>query len=438
MRAGTGKTTTARKMGQVYYDMGFLSSVEVVECSASDLVGEYVGQTGPKTKKLFERALGKVLFIDEAYRLSEGHFAKEAMDELVGILTQDAFIGKLIVIIAGYDQEMNNLLAVNPGLSSRFPEEIYFDNLTPERCLEILSNDLSTREVQCAALTDPSSNDYSAMVKLVNTLSSLDSWGNARDMKTLSKQMVRVAYKQVATLNPGDKLVLDGRDAVECISTMLKERHSRSTNVPVPSSADRTALPPQRLHSPPQILTPPTTTTSTSISHAVEVEDTPSEAPTSEEEVLDSVTRDAGVSDAVWAQLQADKQLAEEVARQQDEKICALQNALEEHRKADEAAKAREAKLARRARAAADAEVKRRLEEERLKLIAIAIEEGRRAKEFAERRRKEMEAKAQEEKAQQKLRSMGVCPAGFHWIKQTSGYRCAGGSHFVTNAQLGM
>lgn len=76
-------------MGQVYYDMGFLSSVEVVECSASDLVGQYVGQTGPKTKKLFEKALGRVLFIDEAYRLSQGQFAQEAIDELVGILTQE-------------------------------------------------------------------------------------------------------------------------------------------------------------------------------------------------------------------------------------------------------------------------------------------------------------------------------------------------------------
>src|SRR5258707_4535296 len=55
---GTGKTTTARKMGQVYYDMGFLSSPEVIECSASDLVGQYVGQTGPKTKAIFEKALG--------------------------------------------------------------------------------------------------------------------------------------------------------------------------------------------------------------------------------------------------------------------------------------------------------------------------------------------------------------------------------------------
>jgi hypothetical protein len=85
---GTGKTTTAEKMGKVYFDMGFLATAEVVMCSAIDLVGQYVGQTGPKTKKLLEKALGKVLFIDEAYRLAEGHFAKEAMDELVDCLTK--------------------------------------------------------------------------------------------------------------------------------------------------------------------------------------------------------------------------------------------------------------------------------------------------------------------------------------------------------------
>src|SRR6266480_1793477 len=79
---GTGKTTTAKKMGKVFYDMGFLSKAEVVECSATDLIGQYVGQTGPKVQQLLDNALGKVLFIDEAYRLAGGHFAQEAMDEL--------------------------------------------------------------------------------------------------------------------------------------------------------------------------------------------------------------------------------------------------------------------------------------------------------------------------------------------------------------------
>jgi SpoVK/Ycf46/Vps4 family AAA+-type ATPase len=170
---GVGKTTVARKMGAVYYDMGILSSKEVVECSSSDLVGQYVGQTGPKTKKQFEKALGRVLFIDEAYRLGEGHFAKEAMDELVGILTHEKFRGKLIVILAGYDKEMNDLLQVNTGLSSRFPEEIVFPNIAPAKCLEILDRKLRKESVVLPSLSDSSQPSTIKMIKLIEKLSAL-------------------------------------------------------------------------------------------------------------------------------------------------------------------------------------------------------------------------------------------------------------------------
>lgn len=94
---GTGKTTTARRMGKVYYDMGFLADATVVDCSATDLIGQYVGHTGPKVQKKFDEALGRILFIDEAYRLAEGHFAKEAMDEIVDCLTKERYHNKLVV-----------------------------------------------------------------------------------------------------------------------------------------------------------------------------------------------------------------------------------------------------------------------------------------------------------------------------------------------------
>ena len=108
------KTTTARKTGQVYYDVGFLSSAEVAECSASDFVSQYVGQTGPETRGVFEKALGKVFSMDEAYRLSEGHFAKEAMDELVGIFSQERFKTELVVILEYRDRwARGSLLALH-------------------------------------------------------------------------------------------------------------------------------------------------------------------------------------------------------------------------------------------------------------------------------------------------------------------------------------
>ena len=78
-------------MGKIYYDMGILESDEVIEISATELVGQFVGQTGPKTQQQLEKALGKVLFVDEAYRLAEGNFAKEAIDEIVDRLTKPDF-----------------------------------------------------------------------------------------------------------------------------------------------------------------------------------------------------------------------------------------------------------------------------------------------------------------------------------------------------------
>ncbi len=85
---GTGKTSTARQIGKVFYDMGFLATDEVIECSASELIGEYIGQTGPKTQRVFTKALGKVLIIDEAYRLNDGKFGAEAVSEMVNLLVR--------------------------------------------------------------------------------------------------------------------------------------------------------------------------------------------------------------------------------------------------------------------------------------------------------------------------------------------------------------
>jgi hypothetical protein len=97
-------------MGKVFYDMGYLAKAEVVERSATELVGSYVGQTGPKVQKVLESALGRVLFIDEAYRLAGEGFAKEAMDEIVDCLTKLKYAQKLIVILAGYDDDINRFV----------------------------------------------------------------------------------------------------------------------------------------------------------------------------------------------------------------------------------------------------------------------------------------------------------------------------------------
>ncbi|XHF99294.1 hypothetical protein AWENTII_002800 [Aspergillus wentii] len=158
---GTGKTTTARKMGRIFYHMGILSSTEVVECPVTDMIGSYVGQTGPKTLALFEKAVGKVLFIDEAYRLydqsaSGREFATDAIGELVGALTSARFQNSLVIILAGHGPGMEALLSSNPGLRSRFKRIMTFENMDGVACTQLLINTLRQHGVDTAPLETPS------------------------------------------------------------------------------------------------------------------------------------------------------------------------------------------------------------------------------------------------------------------------------------------
>lgn len=406
-------------MGSVYYDMGILASNEVIECSASDLVGQYVGHTGPKTRKLFEKALGRVLFIDEAYRLGDGRFAQEAMDELVGILTHERFRGKLIVILAGYDQEINNLLQVNTGLSSRFPEEILFDNIEPAKCLEILDRKLQKQNVQLPTLRDSLSPIYTQLVGLVDQLSGLPSWGNARDMETLAKKMVETALSRGGPATSG-AFHLSDQDAIACFDAMLLQRRDRVTN------RKRNPTKPSKqeaLYSDPLPPSPAPVSSHT----ASRTETTPKENSQGEPQKStdDGIARDSGVQDDVWEQLQRDKETAKDEQRRSEEKMAEdakkERRAIEEIRRISNALK----------KARDDA---RRMEElQRQREAARVREQQARAAKEAERKRREVEVRAQA-----RLKQMGRCIAGYQWIKQANGYRCAGGSHFVGNFELGI
>lgn len=423
--AGTGKTTTARKFGQVYYDLGFLSQVEVVECSATDLIGQYVGQTGPKTIKQLERGLGKVLFVDEAYRLGEGMFAQEAVNELVDTMTKPKFAGKLVIILAGYDNDMNNLLRVNEGLNSRFADEIVFPSLTPEHCVQLLEERLKQDNISAPALNDPAL--MRQFLSAIHELSQLPAWGNARDIQTLAKSMVRLAYQTHA--DSTSQLVLPSEQAMTCIQTLLSNRRARNN-----------ATPKHLPHLPGQFQTmndprqPPQSNFSRStIARTVPETQTLIEEPTETEH-----TRDAGVSDATWTQLQKDKSIAKHYV---DQSEAALRAREEEFRAAEEAERKRIAETAalRAVQAKSDAEayeLGRKREEARIRELNANIQKEKIQQELERQRQVEVERKRVEQQAQTKLRQMGVCPVGFRWIKQSGGYRCAGGSHWVSDGQL--
>jgi len=138
---GTGKTTVARIIARLFYNLGILPKDTVSEVSRPDLVGRYIGETEEKTSTAIRNAMGGVLFVDEAYQLakagSTNDFGKEAIETFITELENNR--DKFVAIFAGYTDDMNDFLEANEGLRSRIPLTLKFDNYTPEEIAQIVT-----------------------------------------------------------------------------------------------------------------------------------------------------------------------------------------------------------------------------------------------------------------------------------------------------------
>ncbi|MDL4839526.1 stage V sporulation protein K [Aquibacillus rhizosphaerae] len=196
---GTGKTTVARKLAQAFHEMNVLSKGHFIEAERADLVGEYIGHTAQKTRDLVEKAKGGVLFIDEAYSLARGgekDFGKEAIDTLVKHM-EDHY-NEFILILAGYPHEMNHFLSLNPGLSSRFPIVMDFDDYSVEQLLKIARQMALEREYQLTKDAELKLRDYLIKEKQNQYFKSFSNARFVRNTieKSVRKHAVRLMKKQ--------------------------------------------------------------------------------------------------------------------------------------------------------------------------------------------------------------------------------------------------
>lgn len=200
---GTGKTTVARIIGQIYKEISVLEKGHFVEADRAKLVGEYVGHTAVKTTKLFNEAIGGVLFIDEAYTLSKGSendFGKEAIDCLLKLMEDNR--EKIVVIIAGYTNEINQFLDSNPGLRSRFPKYIHFEDYLSEELLNICLVYFSSYKF----ILDESANVQ--LKSVLDEISQNENFGNGRGCRNLVEKIITCQANRIAQIENLNKIDL--------------------------------------------------------------------------------------------------------------------------------------------------------------------------------------------------------------------------------------
>lgn len=184
---GTGKTTIARIVGKLLFEAGLLAKGHMIEVERADLVGEYIGHTAQKTREHIRKALGGILFIDEAYSLARGgekDFGKECIDCIVKGMEDHA--ADIVIILAGYPAEMESFLRSNPGLRSRFPIHLEFPDYSVDELVQIAGLMLKNRDYRI----DPEARALLARVIAEKTAAETVP-SNARMVRNLIEKAIR-------------------------------------------------------------------------------------------------------------------------------------------------------------------------------------------------------------------------------------------------------
>lgn len=220
---GTGKTTVARLLGKIYLALGVLSRGHVVEVDRSQLVASFMGQTAPKTNEMIDKALGGILFIDEAYTLSKSDgadFGKEAIDTLLKRMEDDR--DKFMVVVAGYNEPMQKFLTANPGLRSRFNRFFYFQDYKPLELLEIFKRFCKNNKFNLLSDAEQKLQRYFKYAYETKD----ENFGNARLVRNTFENIIRAQSIRLSDLGeiPEDELSkLTLKDTENALADVFQE-----------------------------------------------------------------------------------------------------------------------------------------------------------------------------------------------------------------------
>ena len=198
---GTGKTAVANRMADILFKLGYIRKGHLITVTRDDLVGQYIGHTAPKTKEVLKRAMGGVLFIDEAYYLykpdNERDYGAEAIEILLQVMENQR--EDLVIIFAGYKDRMDNFYESNPGLSSRVANHIDFPDYTSDELIQIARLILQEQQYRMDAAAE------SALLEYVTKRRELPLFANARTVSNaIDTARMRHANRM---FNSGDKIL---------------------------------------------------------------------------------------------------------------------------------------------------------------------------------------------------------------------------------------
>jgi probable Rubsico expression protein CbbX len=212
---GTGKTTVAMRMGEILKRLGYVREGHLVTVTRDDLVGQYIGHTAPKTKEVIKKAMGGVLFIDEAYYLykpeNERDYGQESIEILLQVMENNR--DDLVVILAGYKDKMDRFFQSNPGMRSRIAHHIDFPDYKPEELLAIARLMLAGQNYRFSAEGEKAFAEYLKLRMKMEQFSNARSVRNALDRARL-RQANRLFGRRGRPLTKDDLMTLEAEDVL--------------------------------------------------------------------------------------------------------------------------------------------------------------------------------------------------------------------------------